>query len=254
MKQRIRFRAGQTRRNLKVWLAGRADRRRAWDRFWNSWRGYLQVCPPDREPRYQDLYPQVGEDVGVTDVEPIYFYQDAWAFESIVRNDPPRHVDVGSHHKFVGLLSKVLRVTMVDIRPLPVTLESLDFQEGSILALPFEDESLPSVSSICVIEHIGLGRYGDTLDPFGTEKAIDELKRVVAPGGDLYVSVPIGDENATYFNAHRAFEESYLEGLFAPFDVIERRYIFGNEFLEKKRAGLGTGCYHLRAPTRVSPP
>jgi hypothetical protein len=53
-------------------------------------------------------------------------------------------------------------------------LENLFFKEGSILALPFESGSIKSLSSLCVVEHIGLGRYGDEIDPFGSESAIKE--------------------------------------------------------------------------------
>jgi SAM-dependent methyltransferase len=135
---------------------------------------------------------------------------------------------------------------MVDIRPLSVPMESIKFKEGSILDLPFEDNSIESVSSICVIEHIGLGRYGDPLDPYGTEKAIAELKRVVRDKGDLYISLPVDDKNRVYFNAHRAFEETYLEELFKPFTVIERRYIYGKQFVDTLQRGFGIGCYHLQ--------
>lgn len=244
--ERIRFRLGQTRRDLKRWVATRRERKQAWDRYWRDWRNYQDICPADRRPAYRNLWPVVGEDVGETDVEPIYFFQDAWAFELIVRDNPEIHVDVGSHHKFVALLSKVVPVTMVDIRPLPVTLDSLTFKQGSILDLPFEEGSLPSVSSICVLEHIGLGRYGDDLDPFGTEKALAELKRVVAPGGHLYVSVPLDVETHTNFNAHRTFSEATILEMFEPFEVIERRYIYGNEFVAERRDAQGTGCYRLR--------
>lgn len=170
------------------------------------------------------------------------------AFERIVANNPEFHVDVGSHHKYVALLSRVLPVTMVDIRPLSLPLEGLNFREGSILELPYEDGSVPSVSSLCVVEHIGLGRYGDPLDPDGTEKAISELKRIVAPGGNLYISIPLDDENRTYFNAHRAFSEDYLLNLLAPFEVKDKKYIYGSEYGAERKHGFGTGCYWLRKP------
>ena len=218
----------------------------AWRCFWASYRQMLELSPPDRRPHRANLQPIFGDDSGETWVEPVYFYQDSWAFERIVGRRPDRHVDVGSQHKFVALLSKVVPVTMVDIRPLTVTLDTLAFVEGSIVALPFEDASVPSVSSLCVVEHIGLGRYGDPLDPFGTEKALEELKRVVRPGGDLYVSVPIADQTRVHFNAHRAFREDYLVQLFAPFEIVQRRYIYGTEFVDTARGGDGVGCYHLR--------
>ena len=49
-----------------------------------------------------------------------------------------------------------------------------------------------------MLEHIGLGRYGDPIDPQGTEKAATELQRVLAPGGDLYLSLPIEKESRVF--------------------------------------------------------
>ena len=53
-------------------------------------------------------------------------------------------------------------------------------------------------------------------------------------------------EDRVYFNAHRAFTEKYFLSLLDPLDVLESRYIFGREFLDRPRSGFGTGCYHLR--------
>lgn len=219
-----------------------------WRRFWQSYRQYNALARSEYQIDLRYLYPCIGDDTAETKIEPIYFYQDAWAFEKIVQARPPHHVDIGSHHKYVALLSKVVPVTMVDIRPLSLPLDTLSFRKGSILNLPFEDGSLPSVSSLCVVEHIGLGRYGDPLDPHGTKKALEELKRIIQPGGDLYLSVPLDNENRTYFNAHRAFTEEYILELCRPFMLLERKYIFGNTFGDQRGAGFGTGCYHLRCP------
>jgi len=228
-------------------LTGRfAARVPQWRRFWRAYRRYSKL--PGSSASLQYLFPILGEDTGVTPVEPTYFFQDAWAFEKIVAARPERHIDVGSHHRFVSFLSKVVPTTMVDVRPLQAHMESIGFVEGTILALPFPDASLPSVSSICVVEHIGLGRYGDPLDPLGTQKALEELKRVVAPGGDLYVSLPVDDVDREYFNAHRMFTEETALRMFEPFEVVERRYIYGYDFVEELQSGPGVGCYHLRRP------
>ena len=217
-----------------------------WKKFWKSYRRYGELAPPDQRPQIDFLYPCLGDDTAETPIEPTYFYQDAWAFEKIVKSRPARHVDVGSHYKFVALLSKVVPVTMVDLRPLSLPLDTVTFQKGSILELPFESRSVPSLSSLCVVEHIGLGRYGDALAPRGTELAIQELKRIVQPGGNLYVSVPLDDETRIYFNAHRAFREDYLLKVFEPFRVVECRYIYGKDFTDRPQRGFGTGCYHLK--------
>jgi SAM-dependent methyltransferase len=62
-----------------------------------------------------------------------------------------------------------------------------------------------------VIEHIGLGRYGDPIDPEGHIKAAQELSRVLKPGGRLYLGTPVGKETVC-FDAHRIFfVETMLE-------------------------------------------
>jgi SAM-dependent methyltransferase len=66
-----------------------------------------------------------------------------------------------------------------------------------------------------VIEHIGLGRYGDPLDPAGDEKAITELKRVVAPGGSLFFVVPLGAQPRIEFNAHRVYSLDLIKNYFS---------------------------------------
>jgi SAM-dependent methyltransferase len=162
---------------------------------------------------------------------------------------PERHVDVGSLHMTIAMLSRVVPVTMVDLRPLPVSLDGLDFRQGSILAMPFEDASVPSVSSLCVVEHIGLGRYGDSLDPYGTEKALLELKRIVAHGGDLYVSFPIGAADAICFNAHRILSESRILDLMRPFELVEARYLDRHSLVCRRPEHESVGCYHFRRAT-----
>ncbi len=221
---------------------------RAWKGFWLSYRRYKQISPEHIKTAMEYLHPCFGDDIAETPVEPVYFYQDAWAFGKIVQRRPELHIDVGSHHKFVSLLCQVIPLTMVDIRPLSLPLDTLEHKRGSILNLPFEDDSVISVSSLCVVEHVGLGRYGDALDPYGSEKAIAELKRIVKPGGDLYLSLPLDDENRTYFNAHRAFKEEYILSLFEPFQTLESRYIYSSEFCHQAKSGFGIGCYHLRCP------
>lgn len=225
----------------------------AWRHFWHSYHRYVQLMASTGEyPSLLDyLYPCLGEDTATTDIEPIYFYQDAWAFEHIVKQHPEFHVDVGSHHKFVALLSKVVPVTMVDIRPLSLPLDTLSFRQGSILELPFEDGSLPSVSSLCVVEHIGLGRYGDPLDPCGTEKAIRELMRVLASDGRLYLSMPVGDRNVIAFNAGRVFALDYLLELLSPLVIVEQKFIVGKVLQDtyQHRPTFGTtGLFELVKP------
>lgn len=220
----------------------------AWRRFWKSFDEYQLLVNESGESIdfREKLLPCIYDATTSTPMEPTYFYQDSWAFEQILRRKPKEHVDVGSHHTFVAFLSKITSVTMVDIRPLDLEMGSINFKQGSILSLPFENESLQSVSSLCVVEHIGLGRYGDELDPLGSEKAIDELRRVLLPGGYLYLSLPIDSHNTLYFNAHRAFSEQYLKQILRGFTFHDRKYIYGKRFLDSVQGGFGVACYVLQ--------
>ena len=129
-----------------------------------------------------------------------------------------------------------------------IKLANLFFIKGDILSLPFKDSSLKSISSICVIEHIGLGRYGDKIDPFGSEKAIAELIRILATGGSLYVSLPVDKENTVYFNAHRAFTRNYILKLFQPLKLMEEKYIYKSGLLDfyDQSKGFGTGLFYFK--------
>jgi hypothetical protein len=161
--------------------------------------------PGGEGARWSDWYPALRDRTTVTPVDLNYFYQDTWAAGKILASRPTVHVDLGSTALLVGMLSNSTRMISVDVRPLAVALDGLVACAGTGVGLPFRDRSIRSLSSLCVLEHIGLGRYGDQIDPRGAEKAAAELQRVLAPGGDLYLSVPIEKEDRAYFNAHRAF-------------------------------------------------
>ena len=132
-----------------------------------------------------------------------YFYQDFWAARKVFESRCPEHVDVGSRvDGFVAHCAVFTQVTYVDIRPIDTRVQSIRPLIGTLLDLPFPDRSVPSLSCLHVVEHIGLGRYGDPLDPEGSIKSMKELQRVLAPGGQLYFGLPIGRERVN-FNALR---------------------------------------------------
>jgi SAM-dependent methyltransferase len=132
-----------------------------------------------------------------------YFYQDIWAARKVFSAGVDEHVDVGSRvDGFVAHCASFTNVVYVDIRGLETTVPTIKARRGTVLGLPFADRSIRSLSCLHVVEHVGLGRYGDDLDPLGSIKAMRELQRVLAVGGNLYFGVPIGRERVC-FNAHR---------------------------------------------------
>lgn len=194
------------------------------------------------------ISPYIYDKTDHTPTEPTYFYQDTWCARKVFQNKPSHHYDIGSMAEMVGIISQFVPTTMIDIRPIELKLKNLFFKKGDILNLPFKDNEIKSLSSICVIEHIGLGRYGDPLDSFGSEKAVEEIKRVLAPGGNLYISLPIDVENRIYFNAHRSFSRDYVLKLFKTLELIDEKYIYKNELIDNyaPEKGFGTGLFWFK--------
>lgn len=195
---------------------------RNYARFWRTYSEYrrLQGSPACV---LEDLRLQLGDWHATTPLT-YYFYQDTWAFRKIAERRPAQHVDVGSTALLVGCIAGLVPTVSIDVRPLEARIPGLEVRTGNITQLPFADGSVMSLSSLCVIEHIGLGRYGDPLDPEGTRKAAVELARVLAPGGDLYVSVPIG-RSYVAFNAHRSFTKDELLGLFSSLKLVDYQLV-----------------------------
>jgi hypothetical protein len=106
---------------------------------------------------------------------------------------PDIHYDISSSLYFCSIVSAFNKVKFYDFRPANLQLTNLTAESSNLLSLPFEANSISSLSCMHVVEHIGLGRYGDALDPDGDLKAISELKRVLGNEGSLlYFVVPIG--------------------------------------------------------------
>lgn len=144
-----------------------------------------------------------------------YFHQDLFTAQQIYLRNPERHIDIGSRiDGFVAHVATFREIEVVDIRPLNTDVRNIKFLQGDISRL--EPESLgraDSVSCLHALEHIGLGRYGDTVDPDGFIAALDNIVSLVRPGGTLYLSVPMGSRQRIEFNAHRVFSIPYMRSL-----------------------------------------
>lgn len=170
-------------------------------RFFSHYFKYARALRED-SLKISDMQPCLGDWTTHTPFDAHYFYQGAWLARCLKIKAPSRHTDIGSSVLMIGVLSGYLPTTFVDFRPIKTNLTGLTLMAGDILALPFLDSTIESVSCLHVVEHIGLGRYGDPIDPMGSRKALTELERIVASNGRLYLSLPIGRERIC-FNAHR---------------------------------------------------
>src|SRR5580700_1032824 len=162
-----------------------------------------------------DSYPCLADRLPATPFDPHYFYQGNWLARRLADAKPRQHVDIGSSVLTIGVLSAHVPTIFVDYRPLVVRQTGLNCIAADINRLPFADRTVASLSCLHVIEHIGLGRYGDPLDADGDLKAVRELVRVLAPGGNLLVVTPVGRARVQ-FNAHRIYDHEEFARAFAP--------------------------------------
>ncbi len=174
---------------------------------------------------YDDLWPCVGDKTAETDYERHYIYHLAWAARCVKDINPAKHVDIGSRLFFPAILSAFVPTDFYDYRPADIQLSNLGSYKGDLTKLPFKDNELASVSCLHTLEHIGLGRYGDPIDPNGDLTAMKELARVTAPGGNLLIALPMGKDMRIQFNAHRIYTYEKLVSYFPGFTVKNFAYI-----------------------------
>lgn len=247
----------------KPFVMSRLDEKRGQEAasatFWSEFKAFRMASEASgtRLPvRKDDAFPQLGDRTGATPFDRHYTYHPAWAAQILMRTKPAEHVDISSILAFATMISAFIPTRFYDFRPAPLDLPGLSCSSADLTALPFADGSVGSLSCMHVIEHIGLGRYGDPLDADGDLKAIRELVRVLAPGGNLLVVTPVGRARVQ-FNAHRIYDHEEFARAFAPLELAEfalieecgeRGLIVSPDPALVRAQNYGCGCFWLRRP------
>jgi SAM-dependent methyltransferase len=204
------------------------------------------------ELKLVDIYPCLEDKTSITSFDAHYIYHTAWAARIIKKINPTKHFDISSFLYFSTILSAFVPVSFFDFRPANIKLPDLEMGKEDICNLSFEKNSISCLSCMHVIEHIGLGRYGDKLDYDGDLYAIRELKRVIKSGGNLLIAVPVGQPKIR-FNAHRIYSYdqiiSYFEELklkeftLIPDNANETGMIINAEKNLADAQDYGCGCF-----------
>lgn len=152
-----------------------------------------------------------------------YFHQDFLVARRIFINNPKRHLDVGSRVAgFIAHVASYREIEAIDIRPMNKVLPNIKFLQADLMAdlPPHFIECCDSLSCLHTIEHFGLGRYGDPVNFEGHLLGLENLRKILKPGGKFYFSTPIGPQRIE-FNAHRVFSVDYLAHLLEQHYTIE---------------------------------
>ncbi len=136
-----------------------------------------------------------------------YFWQDLLVAREIYQARPERHVDVGSRvDGFVAHVASFREIEVFDVRPISTQVPGVKFRRADLMqSVAGMMGCCDSVSCLHALEHFGLGRYGDPIDPKGHERGLANMAALLRQDGVLYLSVPIGVERVE-FNGQRVFD------------------------------------------------
>ncbi|HUC80439.1 MAG TPA: DUF268 domain-containing protein [Flavisolibacter sp.] len=220
--------------------------------FFGDFFKYRKQTTGTNKPLFKDIFPFVQDKTGDTLFDTHYIYHPAWATRIVKEINPAKHIDISSTLHFSTQLSAFIPTEFYDYRPAHVKLSGLKSGAADLCRLHFPDDSIESLSCMHTVEHIGLGRYGDPIDPRGDLSAIKELQRVLKPGGNFLFVTPVGKPRVQ-FNAHRVYSYEQITGLFNQLKLVEFSLIPDNALevgmIKNADPGLvkeqiyGCGCF-----------
>ena len=79
--------------------------------------------------------------------------------------------------------------------------------------------------SFSSLEHSGLGRFGDPLNPYGDFEAMAQVWCMLKPGGLFFLGIPVSKDNSSYihWNGQRVYGGARLPHLTANWRLIQRK-------------------------------
>lgn len=197
------------------------------------------------ESRFElSAYPCLNDDAG-HGYDQHYIYHVAWAIRKIKEINPKHHIDIGSSLHLSTCAAALVPTTFLDFRKPDIDVPNLQVGQFDLTDWTFMQGE--SISCCHVLEHIGLGRYGDKLDNEGDLKAIANLRRMATK--HLLFVVPVG-KPVVAFNAHRVYSPVYINSLFPEYDC--EFYLIPNNGVNPHIAKIveldipyGCGCFHF---------
>ena len=135
---------------------------------------------------------------------------------------------VGMSVAVIGSISPWVEAILINFGASSVTTVEYNVPEcvdPRIRAVSYEQftrgsECFDAIVTYSSVEHSGLGRYGESLDPDGDLHAMREILRHLKSGALVYWGAPVG-EDVIVWNAHRIYGPKRLDLLFRGFRRVE---------------------------------
>lgn len=152
-----------------------------------------------------------------------YAETDEWLYQALEKYPVSNHnvLIIGSEepcYEAAAFVYGAKEVTMVEYQRV-----TTDYPGLSIITyeeFTKSDIICDSTITISSVEHSGLGRYGDPLDPDGDLKAMKELLDRTKTGGLCFLAVPMGKDQILW-NAHRVYGRLRFPMLIDGWEVVE---------------------------------
>jgi SAM-dependent methyltransferase len=182
----------------------------------------------ENPPKGFDVFPHFI----VGDINPFHpqnhcQYQKSFISNWLSKIKPEKILDIGSDRSWLCGLLAYYKVTTIDVRKRKCLLdnETVITCDASKLDLP--NNHFDVVTSLMCIHHVGLGRYGDTIDYDKDIKMMDEIKRVLKPNGYFLFSIAIHfAPPCICFNGHRIYDYEMIKNrLCSNLKLIDEKFI-----------------------------
>jgi len=204
-------------------------------------------------PKWSEKYPCLNDNTYYSPIDRHYIYHTAWASRILSKNVPKIHFDFSSYLYFSTIISAFIKVKFFDYRPAILNLSNFSTESIDLKSINLESNSVESMSCMHVLEHIGLGRYGDEIDLEGDLVAAKELERILSPNGTFLFVVPIGKPSLKY-NAHRIYSHEMVINMFPKLKLIDwaiikendtNGYINNYDISKIQEDDYSCGCFHF---------
>jgi len=221
-------------KKIKSWAERnnyRFDQRRKLMRYENDFKEYVTQLRNGSDKRLEtsdilrfgDHFVESKEYFTHYDAFAKYAFEEVWKFNK-TSDKTPRIFDVGSTKAFLSILSVFCEVEALNLNDPLDYHTSVKYTKGDISEynprLNPKAGSYDFITSFASFHLLGLGRYGDKINPAAQSKFVELCDTLLAPGGKVIFSFSFGKDQLL-FNNGWVFSLETIKNFFSNFKIID---------------------------------